>query len=179
LFNQIYNQESSNMQSRANNGMILEIAKHRYKNRTGAKFKRFHWWDGVRYQPKWRTRSDAPSTMDAFVFSSEAETEEEVTRPIGRDRAKTVTWKWKAKEDSSSQSGSSSAMDDIMSTLKKLDTSFTRAQMWKQYNKLHTANTADMDVEELVTHREALRLIKKDLNFTTQNTAEVQDEYDE
>jgi hypothetical protein len=30
----------------------------------------------------------------------------------------------------------------------------------------------------LVSHREALRLIKKDLNFTTQNTAEVQDEND-
>jgi hypothetical protein len=37
----------------------------------------------------------------------------------------------------------------------------------------------DMDVEELVTHREAMRLIKKDLNFATQNTVEVQDEDDE
>jgi hypothetical protein len=69
-------------------------------------------------------------------------------------------------------------MGDIMSTLKKLGISFTRAQMWKQYNKLRTANTADMDTEELVTHREALRLIKKDLNFVTQNTTEVQDEDD-
>jgi 3-hydroxyisobutyrate dehydrogenase-like beta-hydroxyacid dehydrogenase len=63
--------------------------------------------------------------------------------------------------------------------LKKLDTSFTRAQMWQQYNKLRTANTADMDAEELMTHREALRLMKKDLNFATQNAAEVQDENDE
>jgi hypothetical protein len=60
-----------------------------------------------------------------------------------------------------------------MSTLKKLDTSFTRVQMWKQYNKLREANTADMNAEELVSHQEALRLIKKDLNFVTQNTAEV------
>jgi hypothetical protein len=36
-----------------------------------------------------------------------------------------------------------------------------------------------MDVEELTTHQEALRLIKKYLNFATQNTAEVQDEDDE
>jgi hypothetical protein len=36
-----------------------------------------------------------------------------------------------------------------------------------------------MDAEELTTHREALRLIKKYLNFATQNTAEVQDEDDE
>jgi hypothetical protein len=179
LFNQIYNQESSNRQSEANDGMVFEIAKQRYKNRTGAEFKRFHWWEAVRYQPKWRARSNAPSTMDAFVFSSEAATEEEVTRPIGRDRAKTVARKGKGKEDSSSQSGSSSAMGGIMSTLKKLSTSFTRAHMWKQYNKLREANTADMDAKELTSHQEALRLIKKDLNFATKNTAEVQDKDDE
>jgi ribosomal protein L32E len=63
--------------------MILNIAKQRYKNQTGAEFKRFHWWKAVRYQPKWRARSDAPSIIDAFVSSSEAATEEEVTCPIG------------------------------------------------------------------------------------------------
>jgi hypothetical protein len=36
-----------------------------------------------------------------------------------------------------------------------------------------------MDVEELVTHQDALRLIEKDLNFATQNTVEVQDKDDE
>jgi hypothetical protein len=66
-----------------------------------------------------------------------------------------------------------------MFTLKKLDTLFTRAQMWKQYNKFGVMNTMDMDVEELVSHQETLRLIKNDLNFTTQNAAEVQDEDDE
>jgi hypothetical protein len=40
-------------------------------------------------------------------------------------------------------------------------------------------NTMDMDVEELVSHQETLRLIKNDLNFATQNAAEVQDEDDE
>jgi hypothetical protein len=52
-----------------------------------------------------------------------------VTRPIGRDRAKTVARKGKGKKDSISQSGSSSVMAGIMSTLKKSDNSFTRAQM--------------------------------------------------
>jgi hypothetical protein len=56
-------------------------------------------------------------------------------------------------------------MGGIMSTLKKLDISLTMAQMWKQYNKLHETNTVDMDVEELMSHREVLKLIKKDLNF--------------
>jgi hypothetical protein len=159
--------------------MVLKTAKERYKNQTSAEFKRFHWWEAVRHQPKWEARSDAPSIMDAFVSLSEAATEEEVTHPIGRDRAKTVARKGKWKEGSSSQSGSSSSMDVIMSTLKKLVTSFIRAQMWKQYNKLREVNTADMDVEELVSHREALRLIKKDLNFATKNAAKVQEEDDE
>jgi hypothetical protein len=66
-----------------------------------------------------------------------------------------------------------------MSTLNKLGPSFNRAQMWKQYNKLYATNTADMDAEELTTHRKALRLVKKDLNFATQNAADVQDEDDE
>jgi hypothetical protein len=117
--------------------------------------------------------------MDAFVSSSEARTEDDVTHTIDRDRAKTIAQKGKGKENLSSQIGFSSRMGDIMSAINKLSTSFTRAQMWKQYNKLHTMNTTDMDVEELVTHREVLRLIKKDLNFATQNTAEVQDEDDE
>jgi hypothetical protein len=47
--------------------------------------------------------------------------------------------------------------------------------MWKQYNKLRTMNIVDMDAEELVIRREALILIKKDLNFATQNTVEVQE----
>jgi hypothetical protein len=104
--------------------------------------------------------------MDAFVSSSEAGIEEEVTRPIDWDRTKTAVQKGKGKEDSSSQNESSSVMTDIMSTLKKLGTSFTRAQMWKQYNKLRAVNTTDMDAEELMSYRETLRLIKKDFNFT-------------
>jgi hypothetical protein len=56
--------------------------------------------------------------MDAFVSSSEAATEEEVTRPISRDRAKTAARKEKGKKDSNSQSGSSSAIGGIMPTLK-------------------------------------------------------------
>jgi hypothetical protein len=77
--------------------MVLDITKQRYKNWTGAEFKRFHWWEAVRYQPKRRTMSDAPSTMNTFVSSSEAATDEEVTRPIDRDRAKTAARKGKGK----------------------------------------------------------------------------------
>jgi hypothetical protein len=67
--------------------------------------------------------------MNAFVSLSEAGTEEEVTRPIGRDRVNTAAQKEKGKEDSSSQSRSSSVMASIMFTLKKLGTSFIMMQM--------------------------------------------------
>jgi hypothetical protein len=42
LFNQIYNQESSNRQSGADDDMVLEIAKQRYQNQTDAEFKCFN-----------------------------------------------------------------------------------------------------------------------------------------
>jgi hypothetical protein len=53
LFNQIYNQEASCRQSGADDAMVLETAKERYKNRTGgSEFKRFHSWEAVRHQPR-------------------------------------------------------------------------------------------------------------------------------
>jgi hypothetical protein len=58
-------------------------------------------------------------------------------------------------------------MGGIMFTLKKLSTSFSKAQMWKQYNKLRDRSTVNMNSEELTSHREALRLIEKDLQFAT------------
>jgi hypothetical protein len=136
LFNQIYNQEVSSRQSGADNAMVLETAKQWYKNWTGFEFKRLHRWEAVRNQPKWRARSAGSSTIDLFLSSIDPATEEEVTCPIGRDRVKAATRKGKGKEGSISQSKFSSAMGGIMFTLKKLSTSFAKAQMWKQYNKL-------------------------------------------
>jgi hypothetical protein len=85
----------------------------------------------VRHQLKWRARSTGSSIIitNPFLSSSEAAAKEEVTHSIGRNRAKAGAWKRKGKEGSSNQSGSSSTMGGIMSTLKKLSTSFTKAQM--------------------------------------------------
>jgi hypothetical protein len=52
-----------------------------------------------------------------------------VTHPISQDRAKTVIWKGEGKGGSSSQSESSSAVGVMMSIMKKLRTSFTKAQL--------------------------------------------------
>jgi hypothetical protein len=68
--------------------MVLKTTKQRYKNRTGAEFK---------HQPKWRARSAATSTTDPFLYPSDATTEEEVTRPISRDRAKTAVQRGKGR----------------------------------------------------------------------------------
>jgi hypothetical protein len=85
-----------------NDIIILKTVKERYKNQTSIEFNRFHWWEAVRHQPKWMARSDDTSTMDAFVSSSEAVTEEEMTHPIDQDRVKMAARKRKEKEDSSS-----------------------------------------------------------------------------
>jgi hypothetical protein len=85
----------------------------------------------------------------------------------------------KGKECLSSQSESSTVIGSIMFTLKKLSTTFSKAKMWKQYSKLRDRSTANMDVEELASHREAIRLIEMDLHFVTRNAAEVQDEDNE
>jgi hypothetical protein len=126
LFNQIYNQEALCRKSGADDAIVLETAKEQYKNRTGdSEFKRFHWWEAVSHQPKWRAKSASSSTTDLWISSSDPVTEEEVTHPIGRDRAKAATRKGQGKKASSSQSESSSAVGGMMSTLKKLNTSFT------------------------------------------------------
>jgi hypothetical protein len=81
----------------------------------------------MRHQPNWRAKSASSSTTDSWVSLSDCTSEEEVTRPIGQDRAKAVTRKGKAKEGSSSQNESFSTVDDMMFTLKKLNTSFAKA----------------------------------------------------
>jgi hypothetical protein len=129
FFNEINNQEASSRQGGADNVMVFETAKQWYKNQTGSKFKRLHWWKAVRHQPKSRARSTRSSIIDSFLSLIDSTTEEVVTRPIGRDRAKVTAQKGKEKEGSSSQSESSSIVGGIMSTLKKLSTSFTKAQI--------------------------------------------------
>jgi hypothetical protein len=124
LLNQIYNQESSCRKSGVDDAMVLVTTKKQYKSNTGGtKFKHFHWWDAVKHQPEWRAK---------FVgSSSDRAVEEEVSCPMGHDRAK-VMWKgkgeWKGKESSNSQSEPSSAVGGMMSTFKRLSTSFVKAQ---------------------------------------------------
>jgi hypothetical protein len=113
------------MQSGAGDAMVLETAKERYKSRTGGSvFKCFHWWNTVKHQPKWRAKFVGSSSTNPWVSLSDRTTEEEVSHPMDRDRAKATTWK--GKESSSTQSKPSSTMGVLMSTLKRLSTSFAK-----------------------------------------------------
>jgi hypothetical protein len=79
------------------------------------------------YQLKLRAKSVSPSTTDPWISSSDPTTEEEVTYPMGQDRAKAATRKGKGKEGLSTQSEYSSAVGDMMFTLNKLSVSFAKA----------------------------------------------------
>jgi hypothetical protein len=81
----------------------------------------------------------------------------------------TVVRKGKAKERLSSQSNSSSSVGGMMSTLMRLSTSFTKLQLWKQWNKLNDCFTVNMDEEELRIHHDALQLIQSDLQVAQTN----------
>jgi predicted choloylglycine hydrolase len=100
---------------------------------------------------------------------------------MGHDRAKAAARKakGKGKESSSSQSEHySSTMGAMLSTLKKMSTTFVKVQLWKKWNKLKERSTTDMNEEELENHRLALKLIEKDLNFT-EATVEEEEDMDE
>jgi hypothetical protein len=87
--------------------------------------------------------------------------------------------KGKVKEGSSSQSESSIVMGGMMSILKRLGTSFAKARLWKQWNKLKECSTTNMDEEELKIHCEVFHLIQRDLQFAQGNEAAVEDGDDE
>jgi hypothetical protein len=123
---------------------------------------------------KYRAKTIGSSATDPYVSSSDHMSEEEVTRPMDRDRAKAAVQK--GNECSSSHSKSSFAVGDMMSTMKKLSTAFAKTQLWKLWNKLKERSTANIDEEELQNHRVDLRLIEKYINFDQANEVEVEHE---
>jgi hypothetical protein len=92
---------------------------------------------------------------------------------MGHDRAKAAARKGKA--NSSNQSETLFVVSGMMTTLKKLSTSFVKAQLWKQWNKLKDRSTMNMDEDELKNHCLALKLLEKDLNFAKAAAHEEED----
>jgi hypothetical protein len=87
--------------------------------------------------------------------------------------------KGEAEEKLSNQNELSSTVGGMMSTLKRLGTSFAKVQLWKQWNKLKDHSTANMEEEELKNHHLALKLLEKDFNFAEAHKEETVDEEDD
>jgi hypothetical protein len=101
-----------------------------------------------------------------------------VIHPIGWHRAKDAMRKGKAKEGSSSQSEIflHGGWHDVHS--EEVNTSFAKAQLWRQWNKLKDCSTMNMDEEELQIHRYTLQIIQRDLQFAQANEETIDDEDD-
>jgi hypothetical protein len=184
LFNAVYNQEEANRQSGADDLMVMEAAKARYKQRVGQDFKHFHWWQSVRFEPKWSLKHSGGPSIDVSkrsrlgasgeYSSGERASEEEVARPMGRDRAKAAArrGKGKAKAGSSSQSTTESAeMGGMMQNLCKITREYTQAKLWKQWNQLVSRPLEGMSEEEKKIHARARKRLEKQLQLDEDDEA--------
>ena len=170
-------------QSGADDNMVMEATKAKYLKDMKHEFKLEHQWEAVRHHPKWANkggdesdgskRTRLTSTGEYSSAGSRA-SEEEISRPIGRDRAKAAARKNKGKATSSSDS---TGMGDMLKNLCKVSKRFMKVSLWKQWGKLKQRPTEGMSEEEKKSHMRALKLMEKDLGF--ENETEVEEEEDE
>lgn len=195
-FNAYYNQEASKRQSGADDAMVMENAKARYARKAGHEFKLFHWWQAVRQEPKWSLkhgvgpsidvgkRSRLGSSGDASSGSRDT-TEEEVSRPMGRDRAKTAARREKGKGKESSSSGQSQSATDsgnmgpILQRLCKIQNRIATAKMWKQLRIMNATPIDDMTPAQKKVHARSIKRLEKELKSIEEQESEEEDEDDE
>jgi hypothetical protein len=109
-FNGYYLKEERLHQSGTDDAMVMEAAMARFEGKMGHPFKRHHWWQVVRHEPKWSAKHSLGSGFDATAnkrtrlrvsgeYSSRGteDIEEEVPRPVRRYSAKAATRKTKTK----------------------------------------------------------------------------------
>ena len=94
--------------------------------------------------------------------SGSRETEEEVSRPMGRDRAKAAARKGKGKA-SSSGSDSMTGMGGMLKNLCKVSKRYATAKMFQQWNKLKDRSTDNMTESEKRVHQRAIQRLEKEL----------------
>ena len=150
--------------------MVMKAAMARYENdiRVTQPFRRFHWWEAVRNEQKWKAQHGPGSGSDSTAkrsrlgvsgeYSSEDTAEEE--RPVGRDRAKAAARRRKGKDSSSSSEVASKAF-----TMKNMWSGLVKAKLLKQWNKTKDRSTTDMDEEEKRTHAKAMKMVEKELGL--------------
>lgn len=192
LFNAVYNQEVLDRQSGADDLMVMKAAKARYAQKTGQKFRHYHWWQVVRHQPKWSMKhGDGPSGdvsnrtrlgASSGYSSDDRSTEEEVTRPMGRDRAKAAArkGKGKTKASTSSQSGiESTEVGGMLKNLCKITKEYTQVKLWKQWNRLIARPTDNLTASQKKIHERAIKQLKKTLNIADEDAEEDDEGGDE
>ena len=102
-------------------------------------FRRFHWWQAVRNEPKWKGQHGPGSGSDSTAkrsrlgvsgeYSSGEATEED--RPIGRDRAKATTRREKGRRKGK-ESSSSSEVASKAFTMKNMWSGLVKTKILKQ-----------------------------------------------
>jgi hypothetical protein len=167
--------------------MVMAAAKARYKNthKDHKEFKLEHWWNIVRHQPKWLGRDDASKRArlgESGEYSSGGgNTEEEVTRPIGRDRAKAAARRGRAQGKapaSSASSGDSTGTASQLSQMSFTSDKLALAILWKQYNIMRKEPTENMTPAQRRQHKNDLKLIRLQLHGGA-TPAEEEEEEDE
>lgn len=176
-FNSIYIQQERARQSGADDAMIMQNARAIYAQREGHEFNLDHWWEAVRHQPKWKSRPSCySSTSDGsnkrsrrsgeYSSAASRESEEEVARPIGRDRSKAAARREKAKGKAASSSGSDAkGMGKMLKRLCKVGKQLVETRLLRQWSKLKDRPTENMSEEEKRAHMRAIRKLEKKLQL--------------
>eukprot|EP00267_Zea_mays_P051416 XP_020404362.1 uncharacterized protein LOC103648433 [Zea mays] len=146
-FNGFYLQEERLRQSGADDAMVMDAVMAMFKGKMGHPFKRHHWWQVVRHEPKWSAKHGLGSESDStankrtrlgvsgeYSSGGTEDTEEEVPRPVGRDRAKATARKTKTKGKGKEATSSESTSEAFK--MKNLWGGLVKAKLLKQWNIL-------------------------------------------
>jgi len=167
--------------------MVMKAAMARYENdaRVTQPFRRFHWWEAVRNEAKWKGQHGPGSGSDSTAkrsrlgvsgeFSSgggSEDTEEE--RPIGRDRAKAAARKEKGRRKEKESSSSSSVASKAFA-MKNMMSGLVKAKLLKQWNKMKDRSTTDMDEAEKRKHDKAMKIVEKELGLEDDEDEDEED----
>ncbi|XP_008678146.3 glutathione S-transferase T3 [Zea mays] len=189
-FNGFYLQEERLRQSGADDAMVMDAAMARFEGKMGHPFKRHHWWQVVRHEPKWSAKHGLGSRSDStankrtrlgvsgeYSSGGTEDTEEEVPRPVGRDRAKAAARKTKTKGKGKEATSSESTSEAFK--MKNLWGGLVKAKLLKQWNILKGRSTRDMDPAERRTHGRAVKMVEKELGLLYDEEEEPEVEREE
>lgn len=169
--------------------MVMKAAQARYENdiRVTGPFRRIHWWEAVRNEPKWKGQHGAGSGSDSTAkrsrlgvsgeYSSGGASEDtEAERPIGRDRAKAAARREKEKgRRKGKESSSSSEVGSKAFAMKKMWSGLVKAKLLKQWNKMKDRSTTDMDEAEKRKHDKAMKMVEKELGLQDDEDEDEED----